>query len=224
MLRHRCSFSRRALQCFDRVDACEEHNPGRRDDDCCAMPSDAFCAAGYNYFQGEQGCGQGPVKLLDRKHCCSCLEWILIPLRACSAFFYDRLTRGQVTTCCKPKQEGGEDRTTCSRARPCRDDATTGAVSFCNYDDDWGGYCERCSRHSTLENCHKDGLPAKGAMACVDTCFPSDGGASTGGQAAGHHDTGRPSQMDIRQKSKFRTRNLPSEGRGPATQDMQNRL
>ena len=43
-------------------------------------------------------------------------------------------------------------------------------------------------------------------------------------QASVEDVTGRPFRMDTRQKSKFRTRKRRSDGWGPATQDMQNRL
>jgi hypothetical protein len=39
--------------------ACEEYAPGKADGDCCALPSEAYCAPGFIYSQGEYGCGRG---------------------------------------------------------------------------------------------------------------------------------------------------------------------
>ena len=55
-------------------------------------------------------------------------------------------------------------RTACGASVEC-----TGG--FCNFDEGSHGYCESCSDFTSVEHCKSDGLPDKGADACVAECF-----------------------------------------------------
>lgn len=53
--------------------ACTEHEVGRFDTDCCAIPAEAGCMPGFRYESGAAGCGWG-LELGQTSTCCIALD------------------------------------------------------------------------------------------------------------------------------------------------------